>query len=194
MSCRLSSTFIRCCGCILRICVLVGLLIDELGGHCTEEATLCELAWVERSLGWRRHKLSLALRRFQPEGLLERSICDDERIGHVLLRLLGLGLALTVALGVQMDLRISLDRGRWIQSAIAYLFAASLSASRLRDLIVVVLEAKEVRHVICGYLLLPSAAHRVLMHHGLALVQIATHVHALNVDGLGYAIRLIIKV
>ena len=93
-----------------------------------------------------------------------------------------------------MDLRIGLDRRRWIQSAIAYLFAASLSASRLRDLIVVVLKAEEVRHVICRDLLLPRTAHSVLMHHRFALVQVSTHVHALNIDGLRHTVRLIVKV
>ena len=91
MSCCVGSTIVGRCGCIyLCICDLVGLLIDELGRHCTEEASLCELARVERSLGWRRYKLSLALRWFQPKGLLKCSIGDNERIGHVLLGLLGL--------------------------------------------------------------------------------------------------------
>ena len=93
-----------------------------------------------------------------------------------------------------MDLWVGLDRSWWVEGAIAYLLAACLCASRLRNLIIIVLKAEEVWHVVRGYLLLASAAYRVLMDHGLALVQIATHVHTLNVNRLGHAVRLIVEI
>lgn len=93
-----------------------------------------------------------------------------------------------------MNLRVSFDRGWWIQSAIGYLLSASLGTSCLCNLVVIVLETEEVWHVVCGYLLLASTAHGILMNHGLALIEISTHVHTLNIDWLWHTVRLVVKV
>ena len=93
-----------------------------------------------------------------------------------------------------MDLWVGLDRSRWVQCTITYLFAASLGTSSLIYLIAVVFEAEEVGHVVGRYLFLTGTADGVLMHHRLTLVKVATHLHTLDVDWLGHAVCLVVKV
>ena len=64
-----------------------------------------------------------------------------------------------------MNLRIGFNWGWRVQCAVAYQLLTSLSASNLRNLILVVLEREEIRHEVCGYLLLTRAADGVFMDH-----------------------------
>ena len=72
---------------------------------------------------------------------------------------------LVLTVRVKLDLRVRFDGRRWIQSSI-FDFDASLSASLLTNLGLVVLEREEERHVVCRNILLSCAfwIHLLVKH------------------------------